>query len=162
MIDTTKTYWGHNGKHQEASVRLGKMVPTSGSMTENSPIEFFRIISNSYYDLYNNGAGNTEVRGEELQDMLQTLSIKRVLSDDPKVVKALKEARDFVNAYLDAYEAGGEWVGDEDEDGDDEWMEPDYPSVEPLYEAYEVLTDAIIELCLSVDDPSQPVTERLC
>lgn len=51
------TYWNRNGKFQELSEKLGKLIPMSGSC-DNLNLEFFRVVRNAYYDIYNNGACN--------------------------------------------------------------------------------------------------------
>ena len=57
----THTYWEHRGRHQWMVDALNALVPPSGSVankSRNRALETFRIASNAYYDLYNNGLGN--------------------------------------------------------------------------------------------------------
>jgi hypothetical protein len=57
----THTYWERRGRHQWMVDALNALVPPSGSVTNksrNRALETFRIASNAYYDLYNNGLGN--------------------------------------------------------------------------------------------------------
>jgi len=54
-----KTYWFHNGKHQAKANVLDKLVPTEGPCSDSTPqLENFRVASNYYYDIYNNGGCN--------------------------------------------------------------------------------------------------------
>jgi hypothetical protein len=56
-----KTYWNHKGKHGELLDALRTLVPDSGEVcnADNHPaLERFRVASNCYYDLYNNGLCN--------------------------------------------------------------------------------------------------------
>ena len=55
------TYWGHNGTYEELSKKLEDMVPPSGPVADpenNRWLERFRLMSNAYYDIYQNGGGN--------------------------------------------------------------------------------------------------------
>jgi hypothetical protein len=59
--DYTQTYWSHKGKHEALNAELNKLVPYSGTVDnadDNPALETFRIASNCYYDLYNNGLCN--------------------------------------------------------------------------------------------------------
>lgn len=62
MITVKNTYWNHEGRHQAAVVQLNKLIPVEGSVPsaqgKNKALEKFRIASNCYYDLYNNGLCN--------------------------------------------------------------------------------------------------------
>lgn len=55
------TYWDRNGHYQAVGDILMKLIPSEGSVAEpkkNKALEKFRIASNCYYDLYNNGLCN--------------------------------------------------------------------------------------------------------
>ena len=57
------TYWAHKGKYPKVLAEIQKLIPASGgipgwSATHNKELEKFRIASNCYYDLYNNGLCN--------------------------------------------------------------------------------------------------------
>lgn len=56
------TYWNNNGALQAEADELNELVPAEGSIEGNGPfnrcLEAFRIVSNIYYDYFNNGAGN--------------------------------------------------------------------------------------------------------
>lgn len=67
MANYEITYWNDKGEHQDANDELRKHVPASGSVEnpeQNPKLERFRIASNCYYDLYNNGLWN---RGDEFK-----------------------------------------------------------------------------------------------
>ncbi len=62
------TYWNHKGKYPKIQDALANLVPKEGEIpnADNNPaLELFRVASNCYYDLYNNGLCNraTEFRG---------------------------------------------------------------------------------------------------
>jgi hypothetical protein len=63
------TYWNNKGKYPEIQEALSKLVPPLGKVKDaanNPALEKFRIASNCYYDLYNNGLCN---RGEEFEEV---------------------------------------------------------------------------------------------
>ena len=55
------TYWNGNGTHQAIADELEKMIPTMGEC-EDKRVEQFRKAANAYYDIYNNGGGNSANR----------------------------------------------------------------------------------------------------
>lgn len=67
MLDMKKTYWNHNGRFEEESDILGKLVPMSGEAGVEH-IDVFRQISNLYHENYNNGLCNVE--GPEYRGIL--------------------------------------------------------------------------------------------
>ena len=63
------TYWNHKGRHERQARALATRVPASGEVTKaicNPALEKFRIASNCYYDLYNNGLCNRFVEFREV------------------------------------------------------------------------------------------------
>jgi len=55
------TYWNNNGKYQAISIKLNELVLDMGEVNDiknNPALEKFRIASNCYYDLFNNGLCN--------------------------------------------------------------------------------------------------------
>ena len=61
------TYWNHKGKYPDIQDALSKLVPEEGVVfhpKDNPALETFRVASNCYYDLYNNGLCN---RAEEFE-----------------------------------------------------------------------------------------------
>ena len=64
-----QTYWSHKGKHPKAQDALAELVPDDGEVKDaekNPALETFRVASNCYYDLYNNGLCN---RWEEFEQV---------------------------------------------------------------------------------------------
>lgn len=60
-VDFSNTYWTHKGKYPEINAALEKLVPAQNEVKDaanNPALERFRIASNCYYDLYNNGLCN--------------------------------------------------------------------------------------------------------
>lgn len=153
MVKET-TYWNHNGKHQDVAERMNPLVPRQGECTEGSLLELFRVASNAYYDLYNNGMGNAEVRLPSLIDEIGGLREKGVITQASEAVQsAIEEIITFHNEYMDA-EATAGWVGDEDDE--DEYWEEDYPDSGCLHEPFEVFMDFVLELCRDCDDVEAP------
>jgi hypothetical protein len=56
-VNYAETYWSEKGKHEELVVALTKLMPVLDPIA-NPALEKFRVASNCYYDLYNNGLGN--------------------------------------------------------------------------------------------------------
>ena len=55
------TYWNNNGRFQMYVKELDALIPDAGEVNEprkNKALEKFRVASNCYYDLYNNGLCN--------------------------------------------------------------------------------------------------------
>tara|TARA_R100001143_G_C3320651_1_gene114613 strand:- start:393 stop:752 length:360 start_codon:yes stop_codon:yes gene_type:complete len=55
-------YWDNTGTYKLIKDKLEKLIPVEGSVndTENNPkLERFRLMSNAYYDLFNNGGCNS-------------------------------------------------------------------------------------------------------
>jgi len=71
------SYWTNNGKHQEFANKVEKLIPIRDAVMRSIPyslspkqsfkplLECFRVYSNIYYDLYNNGGTNKYDRSEE-------------------------------------------------------------------------------------------------
>jgi hypothetical protein len=60
-VDYSNTYWSRKGKYPEQNAALEKLIPDSGAVPnprKNKALERFRVASNCYYDLYNNGLCN--------------------------------------------------------------------------------------------------------
>lgn len=79
------SYWANNGKYQEFADKVEKLIPQSGAIVSryNLPyslepkqsfkplLECFRVFSNIYYDLYNNGGTNKFDRREEENELYE-------------------------------------------------------------------------------------------
>lgn len=56
---SSHSYWDGNGNHQHTSKILHAMLPKFGEVEDGNPaLETFRVASNCYRDLYNNGLCN--------------------------------------------------------------------------------------------------------
>ena len=66
----THSYWQSNGKYQELADKLAKLIPSLGAC-DNDALELMRVVSNLYYDLYNNGLCNADHRLPPVQDMMR-------------------------------------------------------------------------------------------
>lgn len=144
------TYWEHNGKHQDVMEKMMPLVPAYGECAEGSLLELYRVMQGAYYDLFNNGLGNVEVRVPPLVSELARLRDKGVLAQASTTVQdAVLELNSFYKEYMQA-EASAGWVENAD-DGDEYW-EDDYPCPGGLKGAFEVLMDFVLELCRECDD----------
>ena len=57
----TRNYWNNTGRYQGLVKQLETLIPASGSVAnprKNRALEKFRVASNCYYDLFNNGGCN--------------------------------------------------------------------------------------------------------
>ncbi len=97
-VDTkmyANTYWSHRGKHPILQEKMAALIPASGSVEnadDNPALEKFRIASNCYYDLYNNGLCN---RAEQFQDVF---GIVLPLDEDTRELpNDFKLTKDLVN-----------------------------------------------------------------
>jgi hypothetical protein len=75
-------YWSHHGPNQVLYDRLYEMYVPAKGKADLWEGEVLRCMSNLYYDLFNNGGGNFDVRIEDYH-------ILRGLLDDPKAVERL-------------------------------------------------------------------------
>lgn len=141
------TYWNHNGRHQQAADALDEHVPARGEATANSPIELFRVASNAYHDLYNNGLGNAEIRLPPFLAEIQRVIAKGLLPghDTPAIKDAVKDVADLLADYQETV--------DEDED---DYEESPYPDAGHLDEPMEILMDAVIQYASQAEDPTKP------
>lgn len=81
------TYWNKKGKHQDLYKQVEGLVPDVGE-ADDPNIELLRCASNVYYDAYNNGGCNFDVREDEIATMLDP-DIKQYL-EDPKYWEQFK------------------------------------------------------------------------
>ena len=77
------SYWTGNGKYQDFSDKVEKLVPARDAVMKHLPyslqpkqsfkplLECFRVYSNIYYDLYNNGGTNKYDRREEQSELYE-------------------------------------------------------------------------------------------
>lgn len=68
------SYWNNKGKYKCAADELQKLIPDSGPVSNpktNKALEKFRVASNVYYDVFNNGlCGRTLQRGGDFRRSL--------------------------------------------------------------------------------------------
>jgi hypothetical protein len=57
-VNYAETYWSEKGKHEALVRSLTNLVAERKDPKANPALEKFRVASNCYYDLYNNGLGN--------------------------------------------------------------------------------------------------------
>lgn len=63
-------YWNKQGKYQKLYNQFYKeLVPDKGRAKTDAG-ELLRVVSNVYYDIYNNGGVNLDVRGSKYRDLL--------------------------------------------------------------------------------------------
>ena len=152
------TYWEKSRKHQDIMDKMIPLVPAYGECTEGSLLELYRVMQGAYYDMYNNGLGNVEVRVPPLISELAKLRDKGVIAQaSTEVQDAVGELTSFYKEYMQA-EASAGWMTDED-DGDEYW-EDDYPCPAGLKGAFEVLMDFVLELCRDCEDVEAPFQGR--
>tara|TARA_R100000700_G_C3178115_1_gene153670 strand:- start:5114 stop:5815 length:702 start_codon:yes stop_codon:yes gene_type:complete len=77
------SYWNNNGKYQDFLDKVEKLVPARDAVMKYLPyslepkqsfkplLECFRVYSNIYYDLYNNGGTNMYDRREEENELYE-------------------------------------------------------------------------------------------
>jgi len=59
MNSYENSYWCSKGRLEKLATELNKLVPNSGPCPADAPkLDRFRIASNCYYDLFNNGLWN--------------------------------------------------------------------------------------------------------
>lgn len=99
------TYWNKVGKYQELIDRLATLVPREGECPKNSPaLERFRVASNAYYDLYNNGLCN---RAAEFRKAFGFSGVKFARDNfNDATMEAAIDAQVDVIVLLAAREAG--------------------------------------------------------
>lgn len=136
-----KSYWNNTGRHQKLYNSLHKLIPASGSVEDNEELELVRVVSNIYYDLYNNGLCNIETRLPEVRGMMDLF--KKVLIEKMGVEQfdlvyrcwVLIESWDYSSSEWDSDGYFPEW------DNETGWFS------ERLMLAFETLLDAAIEIC---------------
>lgn len=68
MVNYENTYWCEKGKYQKQYDSIKHFVPDSGK-SDNPAIELLRCMGNIYYDVYNNGGCNFDIRHEEIKHL---------------------------------------------------------------------------------------------
>lgn len=60
---TEDNYWNSRGRYQAKAERLNELIPSMGEVEnaeQRTKLERFRIASNAYYDIFNNGGWNRQ------------------------------------------------------------------------------------------------------
>lgn len=81
------SYWSSNGKYQQKADILNEMVPDMGESFDTR-IETFRLASNVYYDIHNNGGDNIIDEGSRSDEYEK---LNRFLNRDIKRYIEFKE-----------------------------------------------------------------------
>ena len=139
------TYWNKNGRYQKEYNELWNLVPNKG-YTDNKYINALIAISKWYYDLYNNGCCNEDVLIEDTRNYLQ--KVKEELNVDGNIYEAVLEG--FIYTEEEPV-----FIYDYEEDCETDEIDY-YEEVERMrainnddYKNFELLADAVIELCWS-------------
>jgi len=111
-LSDDRSYWSENGKYQKESDILQKLVPAEGS-SPFTDVELFRIASNVYYDIFNNGGCNLASDGGARNDELRILQAQGI--EMPIVDKLIEE--------IDAKEE--EWRENQNRDYQADTFDPD-------------------------------------
>ncbi len=72
----TDTFW--SGKHKDATSVLNALTPTEGEVTDpkRPMLEAWRLMSNGYYDMYNNGGYNWKIRGPGFRKACRLVGVR--------------------------------------------------------------------------------------
>ena len=88
------TYWCEKGKYQKESDILQKLVPSEGE-AQDTRIELYRRVSNTYYDIYNNGGWNLDLKEDGIRYGLHNMkSLGIDLSKTEELIEKIEEDRD--------------------------------------------------------------------
>lgn len=87
-----KTYWCDNGKYQKEYDELLVLVPASG-MAGTTNGEALRCLSNIYYDAYNNGGGNFDIRYPQWQYLKHWINSIGVTADTELIDRIFEDSQ---------------------------------------------------------------------
>ena len=88
------TYWCEKGKYQKESDILQKLVPSEGE-AQDTRIELYRRVSNTYYDIYNNGGCNIDLKEDGIRYGFYSMkSLGIDLSKTEELIENIEEDRD--------------------------------------------------------------------
>lgn len=93
-------YWNHNGKYQAAVEKIQALIPTTGESTDPH-VEVMRIAINGYYDYFNNGGCNREIR---LRPMCERLVFAKGSEASKSLSKLKRYNNDSLNYLPDNFE----------------------------------------------------------
>lgn len=150
-----RSYWGETGRYQLVYNGLHKLIPASGSVKDNDELELLRVVSNLYYDLYNNGLCNAEIRlpdVKEMMDIFRELLIQKMGSEQFGLVyECWVQYKSTSCGHWD----NNKWdfVDDTDSSGYfPEWDSSTGWFSERLMLAFEKLLDAAVEICVAAQE----------
>ena len=95
------TYWCEKGKYQKESDILQKLVPSEGE-AQDTRIELFRRVSNTYYDIYNNGGMNIDPEDDGIRYGIHSM---KSLGIDLSKTEELLENTDYDEICFGIFEA---------------------------------------------------------
>lgn len=98
-IDIKKTYWNYNGKYQEAYNELSPLIPIQ-NLTNHDYMNLIITFGNLYYDLYNNGLMNKDIRLPDVMPYLEKFR-EEIISKLPskKYLTAVKNGKKDHEAF---------------------------------------------------------------
>lgn len=140
------TYWADNGKHQSLYDELHKtLVPDEGEAGTTEG-EFLRIMSNVYYDIYNNGGCNLNEDWAMHEDWLKLQSFLTKY-------KYPSEKLMHFDVYVGNFFRGGMPLPFDECDEDSLYARNTYPEVTELQKqtAFDALEDVADFTIVAVD-----------
>lgn len=131
-FDPNATYWNSDGKLQVESEILSELIPSTGE-AEIDVLNLVRTMNNLYYDLYNNGLCNLDIRFPEFQKYaLQFKDTLRKYLKLPEDLDTILDLEDYINSRSHYFER----------------------EIEKPYAEFERVNDAIIEFAYNVSNPA--------
>lgn len=67
-----QTYWSGKGRYQAEHDQLSSLIPDEGPAS-TTRLNLLRVMANYYYDLYNNGLCNRDLKRPELEGMVKAM-----------------------------------------------------------------------------------------
>jgi hypothetical protein len=105
-FDYTNTYWNNNGLYQKDYEALMRLIPYREE-AETNELNLLRTFNNLYYDLYNNGLGNKDIKIPEFKIYAD------IIFSEPKEIgyKLVKTILKGKESYLEYEKLMDEIVG---------------------------------------------------
>jgi len=130
------TYWNNDGKHQQKYEDLWKLVPEFGRSSEAN-VDRVRLVSNLYFDYYNNGWDRGVVNERRVTDFLENEEIKKLVIESGNA--------DAIATYTRIADGWDKYQNEDDEDDYDRVFKIEGVG-EPDFElGLEALFDLILE-----------------
>ena len=103
--DYTNTYWTGKGVFEKLKNKLGKLIPDSGEAATDK-LNLYRTMANLYYDLYNNGLCNKDIKLPPAKEYLELFKAELIpFLQDKKNLTAVKNGRRDYGAFEDVMNA---------------------------------------------------------